>query len=120
MMTIKDINDALRQRCKDLELTYQCGADGAVGAEIAVVSEAPADREVSLGMPLVGNAGKTLWTELRKYNITRTQCYITNVYKRQVAFQTGKATIGADEKQHWVSMLKWELSRLPNLKYVLR
>lgn len=117
--SIKQMNDWMRERCKLSELTFQCGCDGAVNAEIAIVSEAPGEREVTMGMPLVGGAGQTLWTALRKYKLTRTQCYITNVVKRQLSFHSGKAHIGADEMQHWQQLLKWELLQLPNIKYVL-
>ena len=116
---IKQMNDWMRERCKMNDLTFQCGSDGTVNAEIAIVSEAPGDREIQLGMPLVGGAGQTLWTALRKYKLTRTQCYVTSVVKRQLSFQSGKAHISADEEQHWQQLLKWELLRLPNVKYVL-
>lgn len=116
---IKEMNDTLRDRCRLSDLTFQCGCDGTINAEIAVVSEAPGEREVSLHMPLVGGAGQTLWTALRKYKLTRTQCYITNVVKRQLSFHDGKTHIGADELQHWQALLRWELMQLPNVKYVL-
>lgn len=117
--SIKELNDSIRARCKSLDLQMQCGGDGSLNSEIAVIAEAPGDREVHLGMPLCGGAGQALWTALRKYKLTRTQCYVTNVVKRQLSFYSGKASISADERQHWVAMLKWELSQLPNVKYLL-
>lgn len=117
--SVKQQNDLLRQRAKALGLTYQCGCDGAVNSEIAVVSEAPGEREITMGMPLVGGAGQALWKALAKYKLSRNQVYVTNVIKRQLAFQKGKLQIGADEMQHWQQLLKWELLQLPNVKYVL-
>lgn len=118
-VTIKDMIAAIRERCKLLDLQMQCACDGNIGAQIAIVAEAPGEREVTMGMPLVGGSGQVLWTALRKYDIKRTDVYITNVIKRRMAFDTGRATIGADELQHWQALLKWELTRLPNLRYVL-
>lgn len=117
--TAKDMNAELRARCESLGLQYQCGCDGLINAEIAVVSEAPGTREVSLGIPLVGGAGSTLWTALRRYKLNRNQVYVTNVVKRQLAFQSGKSGIGAEEMQHWQALLRWELLQLPKVKYVL-
>lgn len=117
--SIKEINDAMRQRCKAADLAFQCGADGALNAEVAIVSEAPGEREASMNMPLVGGAGQALWNALRRYKLTRTQCYVTNVIKRQINFVSGKAQIGDAEKQHWQQLLRWELLQLPNVRYVL-
>lgn len=118
-VTIKDMITAVRDRCKLLELQMQCACDGNVNATIAIVAEAPGEREVTMGMPLVGGSGQVLWTALRKYDIKRTDVYMTNVIKRRLAFDTGRMTIGADEMQHWQALLKWELTRLPNLRHVL-
>ena len=117
--SIRDMTVAIRERCKALDVKMQCASDGAIGAEIAVVAEAPGEREVTMGMPLVGGAGQALWTALRKYKLTRNQVYVTNVIKRQVIFNSGKASISAEEKQHWQALLRWELLQLPNVKYVL-
>lgn len=118
--SIKDMIIGVRERAKSMDLRVQCACDGNVNAQIAIIAEAPGEREVTMGMPLVGGAGKILWDVLRKYNIKRTDVYITNVIKKQLAFATGdKVAIGADELQHWQALLRWELTRLPNLRYVL-
>ena len=117
--TIGEMIRAVRDRCNAHGLKMQCGPDGAVGAEIAIIAEAPGETEITRGMPLVGSAGRVLWESLRKYKINRQQVYCTNVYKRQLLFDERKKSISADEEQHWQSLLRWELSQLPNLKYVL-
>lgn len=119
MKTTRDMIVALRERCKAAEVRMQCACDGAFNAQVAIVSEAPGDREVSLGMPLVGGGGRVLWEALGKQGLKRTDVYITNVIKRQVLYKDKKANISADEKQYWQSLLRWELAQLPNLKYVL-
>jgi uracil-DNA glycosylase family 4 len=75
-------------------------------------------------MPLVGKSGGHLWNELRKYGINRRQVYISNVVKRQLLSvntgeMKGKKDIGHGELSHYSSILMWELSQLPNLKYVV-
>ena len=118
--SIKDMLIAIRARCGAMDLKMQCGSDGAVSARLAVVSEAPGEREVTMGLPLVGGSGQVLWTALRKYNVKRTDVYITNVVKRQLLTdRDNKLQVGADELQHWQELLRWELTQLPNIDTVL-
>jgi uracil-DNA glycosylase family 4 len=98
--------------------------DGAFGAEVAIVAEAPGEREKVLKTPLVGGSGQFLWNTLRnpRYGITRSQLYVTNVIKRQVSLSTkgdDRIPVPAPELANWVGLLHWELSQLPNLKYVV-
>ena len=106
-------------RAKELDLHWQVGMHGAFHSEIAVVAEAPGQREIAMKMPLVGGAGGVLWNALRKWGYNRNQMYVTNVVKRQLLQGETKSKVGAHEMQHWASLLRWELSQLPNLKYVL-
>lgn len=120
LSSIKDMLIAIRARCGAMDLKLQCGCDGAVNARVAIVAEAPGEREVTMGMPLVGGSGQVLWTALRRYNVKRTDVYITNVIKRQLlSANDSKIVIGADELQHWQELLRWELTQLPNLDTVL-
>lgn len=108
------------RRAKSAGLDIQCTFDGAFHSEIAVIAEAPGDREVDTGRPLVGGSGSKLWEILRKYGINRNNLFVTNVAKRQVSFGTDKRhPINKHELEVWNSLLQWELSQLPNLKYVL-
>jgi len=116
----RDMNLAIRERCAQLGLTVQCACDGAINARIAIVAEAPGEREVTMGMPLVGGSGQVLWSQLRKYGVKRTDVYITNVVKRQlISYNDNKTAIGAAELQHWQELLRWELTQLPNITTVL-
>lgn len=120
--TIAEVNREIHLRAKQMGLEVDCGADGLFGAEIAIIAEAPGEREKVMKMPLVGSSGKYLWDSLRKYNITRRQCYVTNVIKRQllsVAAANAKEKIGHGEVSHYTSILLWELNQLPNLKYIV-
>lgn len=122
--TIAEINREITVRAKQLGLTVDCGVDGAFQAEIAIIAEAPGERERIMSMPLVGNSGKYLWENLRKYGINRRGVYISNVVKRQLQSlntgpMKGKKDIGHGELSHYTSILLWELNQLPNLKYVV-
>lgn len=115
-----DINREIANRCRTSGLQLDCGADGLFNAEIAIIGEAPGEREKIMKLPLVGASGKYLWEQLRRLGITRRQVYISNVVKRQLR-QAGdlKATISRGEVDHYTQILRWELSQLPNVRYVI-
>ncbi|HSW91777.1 MAG TPA: DNA polymerase [Candidatus Saccharimonadales bacterium] len=120
--SVAEINKEIVKRCNQMGLVYDCGADGIFNSEIAIIAEAPGDRERTMKMPLVGGSGTELWNTLRQYGINRRSVYISNVMKRQllaVANSTGKEKIGHGEVSMYSSILLWELSQLPNLKFVL-
>lgn len=122
--SIAEMNNELRVRCASADLPFDCGAGGNIGARIAVVAEAPGDREAQQKQPLIGGSGRLLWDVLRKDNITRNHCYITNVIKRQlvsVALQlkTKKAALPKQELAHWKAILHEELAMLPNVEYIM-
>jgi uracil-DNA glycosylase family 4 len=108
------------RRASACGLETQVLMDGSMNAEIAVIAEAPGEREKEKRTPLVGGAGKFLWDNLRRFDITRQHCYCTNVVKRQLAQVSGnKSPINKNELSHWEGLLEWELSQLPNVQYVL-
>lgn len=102
-------------------LIVDCPADGIFNAEIAIVAEAPGEREVNGKSPLIGASGSLLWTVLRQHGITRNDCFITNVSKRQLSFDRDdkKSMVGRHEMDQWSDLLRWELSQLPNLRIVV-
>lgn len=109
-----------RIKVANLATEKLCLCDGAFHAEVAVVAEAPGEREVEIGRPLVGGSGSKLWEVLRPLKITRNDVYITNVSKRQVSLGNDKRhPINRHELESWYSLLQWELEQLPNLRYVL-
>jgi uracil-DNA glycosylase family 4 len=115
-----EINREIANRCRDLGLTLDCGADGLFNAEIAVIAEAPGERERHMKLPLVGSSGKMLWDYLRPIGINRRSVYISNVVKRQLRQVSGeKVSISRNEIDHYASILNWELQQLPNLKYIV-
>lgn len=117
---VKEMQEALKLRIEQAGLDMQCLCDGAFHSQIAVVAEAPGEREAEVGRPLVGGSGNKLWEVLRKFGLTRNDVYISNVCKRQVSLGKDKRhPINKHETESWISILQWELSQLPNLKYVL-
>jgi uracil-DNA glycosylase family 4 len=119
-MNIEELRHAVTIRANAVGLDVHCANDGMVHSTIAVISEYPGDTELRLGRPLVGGSGNFLWTQLRPYNILRHDVYITNVVKRKVDTRgDNKEVVGKHELAHWRELLMWELSQLPNLKYIL-
>ena len=109
-------------RAKACQLQVDCLGSGRLDSEICIISEAPGEREVVMHMPLVGGSGQLLWTLLRAQDITRKDCYVTNVVKKQVALSTktdARNPVKGPELEHWEGLLDWELDHLPNLKYIL-
>jgi uracil-DNA glycosylase family 4 len=117
---ITDLRTEFTRRALQAGLSIDCPMDGTFNAQIAVIAEAPGESEVHKKLPLIGASGSKLWQSLRPYNISRMDCYITNVSKRQVAFSDkGRDSINKGELGLWNELLLWELSQLPNLKYVV-
>lgn len=121
-LTEGELNREFTRRAKDAGLVIDCLAQGNPNAEVVIIAEAPGEREKAMGIPLVGGTGAKLWKELRALGIERTQCYVTNVIKRQVS-QSAKADIRnpvkGHEGEHWINLLRWELEQLQNKKVIL-
>lgn len=122
-MNITELNKELRVKSVHNDLVYQVGSAGNINSEIAIVAEYPGEAEVNQNRPLVGATGNELWNRLRKFNINYNDCYVTNVCKRRVVgFDSKTNTLKPPtrgEQTHWDVLLRWELSNLPNLKYIL-
>ena len=120
-----DTNQLIKEfarRASAAGLNPKVMGDGSVNSEIAVVAEAPGEREVDKGVPLVGGSGRYLWDTLRQFGITRQHCYVTNVVKRQVSLSSKtdeRDNVNKGELEHWEGLLDWELGQLPNVKYIL-
>lgn len=123
--TTRDMNKELEFLCGANGLQFDCGCSGNILSTIAVVAEAPGEREVAQKAPLIGQSGNLLFTELRKQGLTRVNLYLTNVVKRKINSPAGqargklKAPVSKQEIQAWKDILYQELALLPNLKYVL-
>lgn len=117
---IGDVARGAAQRCAALGLPIDCGPDGIFGAKIAIIAEAPGERERALKLPLIGQSGKLFWEMVRSTGINRRNVYISNVVKRQLRTATDeKIEIDRHTVDQYISVLQWELSQLPNLEYVV-
>ena len=125
---IREMNAELNAVIGAAGLVFDCGCGGDLRSSIAIVAEAPGERECQLKQPLIGGSGKYLWDRLRAAKTTRNDVYITNVVKRKlvsaaeghnITDKQGKITLSKQERTHWRHILWEELSRLPNLQYVV-
>ncbi len=120
MRNTGELNREFYKRATAVELDVQCLADGLLTSEIAIVAEAPGPREVAMKVPLIGGSGALLWECLATFGIRRQHVYVTNVVKKQLVDSVhGKTGVSKGELSHWHSLLDWELSHLPNLRYVV-
>jgi uracil-DNA glycosylase family 4 len=125
MNSIAELRERFSEQAQQAGLVAECMMGGIMSSATAIIAEAPGRNEVAQGMPMVGGAGAILWKSLRTYcpEVKRTECYVTNVVKRQVAFgidDTGnRRPVGKQELIAWQELLLWELAHLPNLRHVL-
>lgn len=121
-LTISSLHTQIREKASERELVISnCISAGNIFANIAIVSTAPGYAEIRTGIPFSGGAGNILWDACRKKGITRNDVYVTNVIKAAINAREemerkalSSATFGL-----WSELLKWELSQLPNLRYIL-
>src|SRR5580765_2871575 len=126
--SIAEMNHELAAAVSAGGLSFDCGAGGNINSPIAIVAEAPGERELQQRVPLIGGSGKFLWDILRKDKLTRNDVYITNVVKRklvsaaeghEIGERQEKITLTRQERTHWRHILWEELGRLPNLRTVV-
>jgi uracil-DNA glycosylase family 4 len=126
--SIKDANHEIQAAVLAAGLPFDCGSGGNIHSAIAVVAEAPGERELQQKVPLIGGSGKYLWDTLRKNRITRNDVYITNVVKRKLVSaaegidideRSRKITLTRQERAHWHHILWEELARLPSVQYII-
>src|SRR5678816_4703853 len=80
-----ELHQEFLKRARSINLKVDCAMDGTFNSQVAIVGEAPGPREVQLKVPLVGGSGGLLWSTLKKHQMHRSEFYITNVVKRQLA-----------------------------------
>ena len=123
MMNTAELKERFTLQAQTAGLQVECAMGGTMNATLAIIAEAPGRNEVAQGIPLIGGAGNILWKSLRNYcpSVKRHECYITNVVKRQVAYETDvqRKPVGKHELTAWQELLVWELEHLPNLQHVL-
>jgi len=129
MSGIKDIatmSRELRSRLGAASVKMECGVAGKFDSTIAVVGEAPTDRDCRVNQPFIGASGQVLFDALKKCNLSRNHVYMTYAIKRQVisasqAKLQGIKTpvVSKQEFDTYKNVLLTEISYLPNCKYIL-
>lgn len=117
-----EMDDQLRGHAGNALLDTDVLSDGSTSATVAIVGEGPGETETRLGQPFVGGSGKLLWHTLLPYGLTRHNCYVTNVVKRQISLSrkgNEKHAVGKEELDKWMRILRWELQQLPEVRTVL-
>ena len=97
---IAEMNSELRACVGGAGFDFDCGCGGNLAATIAIVAEAPGEREVQQKVPLIGGSGKYLWDILRKDRITRNDVYITNVIKRKLVSAADSTRLDRAAEDH--------------------
>ena len=68
---------------------------GPIPATLMIVGEAPGQQEVNMRKPFVGPSGDEAWNLLYRFaNLTREECYVTNVFKFPLEKPEKKITLG--------------------------
>lgn len=111
-----------KHRASNAGLNVLVPSFGPFEADTAIIGEGAGETELKMSMPFVGGAGALLWKTGMSYGIKRHEVYTTNVVKRQISL--GKDTnerfqVSKGEFESWAGLLRWELSQLPNLRYVV-
>jgi uracil-DNA glycosylase family 4 len=124
--SLPSMNREIRARLLAANLKVDCGAAGRFDSTVAIVGDAPGDRDTRVNQPFIGNNGVVLFDALKKQGLTRNHVYMTNAVKRQVLSasqaklrEDKKPVISKQEFEHYRLVLLDELSLLPNCKYVL-
>lgn len=119
----QELTEQFGIRAQTADLRVECPSQGSYLSRIAVVAEAPGQAEIAQRAPLVGPSGRLLWNSLKQFgNVSRNDCYVTNVSKRQTQFgvmESAADKMSKHEKTAWQELLRWELQQLPNLQYVV-
>src|SRR5690349_11476084 len=122
MKNLEELQNAFTNEAEQFDLAIDVLGEGPINAEVAIIGEGPGETEASTGIPFSGGSGRLLFDGLRKYGLHRANVYVTNVVKRQISLSRKgdeRHIVHRDELQKWIGLAKWELSHLPNLKYIL-
>ena len=124
--SIASMNRELKVRISAAGMKFDCGVAGNFNSTIAIVGEAPGERDCRVNQPFVGGAGVPLFDALRRDKLTRNHVYMTHAIKRQIisvaaakARGDKKPIITKQELEHYRLILLDELSLLPNCKYIV-
>ena len=100
-------------------LMIECGSIGNKHAKVVILLESPNESDIKLQIPLSTASGSMVFKILEKYNIKRSDCYITCAVKRKLPMFQDKFKLDGTELLNWKNIIETELSDMPNIKYIL-
>jgi DNA polymerase len=87
--------------------------EGPLSAKVAIVGEAPGDKEEKLRKPFVGPAGRLLDIELAKAGLRRSDMWLTNIVKCRPVRESSSGMVNRPptlkESQDWLGPIIEEL-----------
>jgi len=119
--TLQELNKLIHQWGKANDLVIDCNAFGKFDSEIALIGNYVHEGEKLQGVPFVRGYGEILWNALRIEKINRSDVYQTIAIKKMKQSINPKDGIkcSKEEIELYGALLRWELSQLPNLKYIV-
>src|SRR6478735_9422556 len=119
--SLSELNRHIRNWGSHNQLAIDCLAAGNFNSEIAIIGNYVHEGEKIQAMPFVRGLGETLWNAMRIEKINRSDIYQTiAIKKHKVAIDPKKPiTCTKEEIELYGALLRWELSQLPNLKYII-
>jgi len=76
---LSELKKKINQNSKNFPGKNLVFSDGSYLSEVMIIGEAPGEMEDKMKIPFVGRAGKLLDKMLSSINLSRNDCYITNV-----------------------------------------
>jgi len=118
---ISELNRHIINWGRHNNLAIDCPVSGNFNSEIALIGNHVHEGEMLQQIPFVRGYGETLWNALRIEKIIRSETYQTIAIKKLKKAIDPKDDVKASKEEidHYGALLRWELSQLPNLKYVV-
>lgn len=118
ILTSQWIDWGKQRSAEDPRLEGFVAGEGGLNPKILLLGEAPGDKEIKLGHPFMGPAGKELDRWLASLGLTREDIYITGVVSAR-PFSIGKTGRKSDRRPNntevktWAPMFDYELAQFP-------
>lgn len=119
--SLTELNRHIQAWGKQHNLAIDCQSFGKFDSQIAIIGNYVHEGEKIQNVPFVRGYGETLWNALRIEKLNRSDVYQTIAIKKHKIAIDPKQPIrcSKEEIEEYGALLRWELSQLPNLKYIV-